>query len=126
MIKIRALFLFVAFVCSSSLAFGGQTGVYIAPKLVYSYHKIDDSKLKLDSNGDVSDFGSLDSKSDSSFGGSFAVGYDLQQNMNIPVRAEIEYALRSESKGKYSNSYYDGADLVKGSGSMNFKVQSLF
>lgn len=124
--KIRALFLFIAFFCFSSLAFGGQTGVYIAPKLIYSYHKIDDSKLKLDSDGNVSDFGSLDSKSDSAFGGSFAVGYDLQQNMNIPIRAEIEYALRSESKGKYSRPYDDGSGLIKGSGSMNFKVQSVF
>lgn len=124
--KNLVVFAFVAFFCSSSLAMADQTGVYIAPKFIYSYQRIDNAELKLDVTGLGSDSGNLDSEKDSSFGGALALGYDFQPNLNAPIRAEIEYAMRSESEGEYSDAYYIDDVLVKESGSMKFDVQSIF
>lgn len=124
--KVCALVLFVAFFCTSAFAIAGQIGVYIAPKFVYSYQRIDNAELKLDITGLGSGSSNLSTEKDSSFGGAFAIGYDFQPNLNAPIRAEIEYAMRSESEGKYSNAYYDGPVLVKESGYMKFDVQSVF
>jgi outer membrane autotransporter protein len=123
--KIYVLFLVACF-CSSSLAIAGETGVYIAPKFIYSYQRIDNAEMKLDVTGLGSDSADLDSEKDSSFGGAFAIGYDFKPTFNAPIRAEIEYAMRSESEGEYSDAYYDGPYLIKESGSMKFDVQSVF
>lgn len=123
--KIYALLL-VAFFYSSSFAVADQTGIYIAPKFIYSYQRIDNAELKLDVTGLGSDSAELDSEKDSSFGGAFAIGYDFQPNLGAPIRAEIEYAMRSESEGDYSDAFYFDEALVKQSGSMKFNVQSVF
>ncbi|MDO9583356.1 MAG: porin family protein [Desulfomicrobium sp.] len=124
--KVCVLLLFVAFVCTSTFAIAGQTGVYIAPKFIYSYQRIDNAELKGSITGIGSESFGLSSDKDSSFGGALAIGYNFQPNYDVPIRTEIEYAMRSESEGKYSDAYYDGPVLVKLSGSMKFDVQSVF
>jgi outer membrane autotransporter protein len=124
--KVCVLVLFVAFFCTSAFAIAGQTGVYIAPKFIYSYQRIDNAEMKLDETGIGSESVGLSSEKDSSFGGAFAIGYDFQQNFGTPIRAEIEYAMRSESEGDFSDAYYIDSFLIKESGSMKFSVQSVF
>jgi outer membrane autotransporter protein len=124
--KVCVLLLFIAFVFSSTFAIAGQTGVYIAPKFIYSYQRIDNAELKGSITGIGSESVGLSSQKDSSFGGALAIGYNFQQNFDLPIRTEIEYAMRSESKGDFSDAYYIGGALIKESGSMKFGVQSVF
>lgn len=124
--KVCVLLLFVAFVFSSTFTIAGQTGVYLAPKFIYSYQRIDNAELKGSITGIGSESVGLSSQKDSSFGGALAIGYNFQPNFGAPVRTEIEYAMRSESEGEYSDAYYDGPVLIQTSGSMNFNVQSVF
>lgn len=112
--------------CSASLAFAEQSGVYLAPKFVYSYQRIDNAEMKVEVEGLGSESDGLDSEKDSSFGGAIAIGYDFNPNFKAPVRLEVEYAMRSESEGEYSYSYYSGPDLYRESGSMKFNIQSVF
>ncbi|MCL2102827.1 MAG: outer membrane beta-barrel protein [Syntrophorhabdaceae bacterium] len=77
-----------------SLALGsGQTGVYIAPKLIYGYQTdYDIGLLGIDFNFE----------GDSVFGGALAVGYDFSNKKNIPLRLELEYALFSKAENEAS------------------------
>jgi len=73
-------------------------GVYIAPKFL----------LGIQDSGQLSRSGTritgpginiemFDQHSQAVFGGALAVGYNFAPKCNIPIRAEIEYALRSNS-----------------------------
>lgn len=124
----KRLFLIVALgiLCSTSFAFAEQTGVYLAPKFVYSYQRIDNAEVKVEVEGLGSDSAGLDSEKDSSFGGAIAIGYDFNPNFKTPVRMEVEYAMRSESEGEYSDAFYIDSDLYRDSGTMKFDIQSVF
>lgn len=123
--KITAVFAFIGFICTSSMAIAEQSGVYISPKFVYSYQRIESAELKFDAPG-YSDSDELKTEKESTFGGALAIGYDFKPNFDVPVRTEIEYAIRSQSEGEYSDSYYIEDNLVKPSGSMEFVIQSVF
>lgn len=116
-----AFFVVVALLCTTSSVFAEQNGVYVAPKFVYSYQRIENADIKVESLSDR-----LKTEKDSTFGGAIAVGYDFKSNFGAPVRAEIEYALRSESEGEYSESYSILGSDVRASGSMKFVVHSVF
>lgn len=111
---------------STSFAFAEQTGAYLAPKFVYSYQRIDNAEMKGEVEGLGSESFGLDSEKDSSFGGALAIGYDFNPNFQVPVRMEIEYAIRSESEGEYSDALYSGPDFYRLSGNMKFNIQSVF
>lgn len=113
--------------CFSAFATAGEySGYYIAPKFLYSYQRIDDASLSVDLTGIGSQSADLDSEKDSSFGGALALGYDFAPNFAVPVRMELEYAMRSQSEGSYSDAFYDGGTLIKESGDMKFDVQTVF
>ena len=123
-----AIFLIGA-VFTANSAFAELMGVYVAPKLFYSLQMTDDSKLEsTDDVGTVTE--DVDDEDDSTFGGALAIGYDFQPNFGVPVRAEVEYALRSQSKAGNSDEYLvddgEGTYLLRGDGSMKFDIQTLF
>ena len=64
---------------------------------------------------------------DSVFGGALAVGYDFYKKIQVPLRAELEYAAFSQAEGKSSEtSYYDDVIFGKGSITQKLGVQTLF
>lgn len=90
-------------------AFAGDSGFYMGLKLLDSYQ----------STGNVSTHGgavhfSPSNHSQNTLGGAIALGYDFYPKGNMPIRAEIEYALRSAV-----NSDYDGKGNL--AGRMNLK-----
>ena len=104
--KIFGLLTLAALLATPALALGaGQVGVYVAPKFVYGYTLLDGMKS-------VNDSGSWakGSKSDNAFGGALALGYDFNKKFQVPLRAELEYAVFSEVSGKnsrWNDFYYD-------------------
>jgi outer membrane autotransporter protein len=124
--KIFALAGILALLLSASVALAEQNGLYVAPKFVYSYQRIDNTELKIDVEGLFSDSQDLDDEKDSAFGGALAFGYDFNPNFQVPVRVELEYAIRSESEGDYSSSFTEDSVLIRESGTFKFVVQSVF
>ncbi len=78
---------------------GSITGLYVAPKFLMS---IQDTG-KVDRSGGVSGFDIAD-HSQFGVGGALAAGFDLWAQHSIPVRTEIEMALRSNSSKEWSTS----------------------
>ncbi len=80
-----------------------QVGVYVAPKFVYGLTQMESIKGYYTDLVDPteSESKSFGSKTDDAFGGSIAVGYDFAPKFNVPLRAELEYAIFSDAKGKY-------------------------
>lgn len=83
----------VAALCLSSVAHAGDSGVYVAPKLLFSHQLLSDRQLE--TTGIDYDF---NDDAENSFNGALAVGYDFKPSWDVPVRAELEYAIRQESK----------------------------
>jgi opacity protein-like surface antigen len=114
----------------SSFASAGNTGLYLAPKLFYSYQVMDDVKREYrDADGPMST--GLSDENDSTFGGGLAVGYDFQPNFDVPVRTEVEYAIRSRSEAddSYSQTIFpENGDpfVLNHQGSMKFHIQTIF
>lgn len=104
-----------------TLAAGEERGVYVAPKFVYG---IETFKMKAQTEEGIG--WSDGAHSDDVFGGALALGYDFSARFNLPLRAELEYALfsRGEREKYFTWTDEDGA----GSGSVKGKidVQSLF
>lgn len=82
-----------------------QTGLYIAPKFVYGLTQIRDHKETVEFSGYGKESIKIGNETDSSFGATFAVGYDFMKGFKVPMRAELEYGILSEveSKGKFSD-----------------------
>ena len=76
----------------------GQLGIYVAPKVIYGLTYMKNVKYQEVYGGPWS--GNLGSHWDSTFGGSLAAGYDLSKKLNVPVRAELEYAVFSKAEAE--------------------------
>lgn len=74
---------------------GWYNGIYIEPKLMYGF-------TDMDVRGNSTGTNVKGSDDDSVFGGGIAFGYDFKKRTNIPIRAEIEYALFSKAKGDFN------------------------
>ena len=98
-----------------------QLGVYVAPKFVYGLTQMDSVKARADVGGDSGSL-RIGDKTDGTFGGSLAIGYDFGKRSGIPMRAELEYAGLSEAEAK--KTFRDGGDrhTVK----QTFNIQTLF
>ncbi|MBG0789169.1 MAG: porin family protein [Desulfovibrionaceae bacterium] len=81
-------------VCASVSAHAGDSGVYVAPKFLYSNQNSSGRVITNSTGADV-DF---DDQSEDTFGGALALGYDFQPRLDIPIRAELEYAYRAPFK----------------------------
>jgi len=102
-------------------------GIYVSPKIIWGITQM--SSVKLDWGGGDTD--RIGSKTDNTFGGSIAIGYDFSRSMGVPVRAELEYAAFSRAKAKKSFAWADegeigGTDVGRGRGEQSFNIQTLF
>ena len=89
----RAILCFVLAACVAlpALAAAEVNGVYIAPRFLVGIQDSGQfSRTRLP--GD-----SFEQYSRAVFGGALAVGYNFAPKYNMPIRAEVEYALRSNS-----------------------------
>ena len=85
-----------------------QTGVYVAPKFVLNiqHAKGEWSTITEGTLGS-------DSKTAARAGGALAVGYDFSKNMNIPVRAELEYGIYGRASKTLGFADEDGSGSIK-------------
>ncbi|MCL1860569.1 MAG: outer membrane beta-barrel protein [Proteobacteria bacterium] len=101
-----------------SLAIADGIGLYIAPKLIDGYARMQDVK-------DVSPSGYVYSKwsdNDSAFGAALTLGYDFHQKFQIPLRADLEYAAFGNVTGKKTWRFPGEKDSYK----QTLKIQTLF
>lgn len=63
----------------------------------------------------------IDSFTQNTIGGGIFVGYDLYPQSDIPIRAEVEYALRTNASQEWDMRGVPGASLQ-----MDYNVQTLF
>ncbi len=95
-------FTFVAGLATSkSMAQSLLEGFYVSGKVFVSQQQnwVDPS-LKLQFSGTSGDITSPSFFSDTSFGAAFAVGYDFYPRLNVPIRMDVEYALRTTAHGQ--------------------------
>jgi len=105
----------------TAYAADGQLGIYVAPKVIYGLTYMKDAKYQEVYHLDYPRWSkSFGSHWDSTFGGSLAVGYDLSKKLNIPVRAELEYAAFTKAEAE--------EDLGSGVGKIrqSNNIQTLF
>ncbi|MCL1824942.1 MAG: outer membrane beta-barrel protein [Betaproteobacteria bacterium] len=101
-----------------SLAIADGIGLYIAPKLIDGYARMQDVK-------DVSPSGDVNRKwsdNDSTFGAALTLGYDFHQKFQIPLRADLEYAAFGNVTGKETWRSFGGKFSYK----QTLKIQTLF
>ena len=102
----KRCFAALALVCALALpgvAKAEGTGMYLAPKFLMS---IQNNYPTLEVGPDSAS----ENYSQFTLGGALALGYDFYSQFGVPVRAEVEYALRGNSEKSWS---YDALD-VKG------------
>ena len=96
-------FLFVAFLALPVLAAAEVHGVYVAPKFLVGIQDSGHlSGVDRDSNGDKI----FKQYNQAVFGGAMAVGYNFAPKFNVPLRTEVEFALRSNARN--SRDLFDG------------------
>lgn len=83
---------------ASAYGDGSIVGLYVAPKFLMS---IKDTG-KVDRSGGVSGFDVAD-HSQFGVGGALAVGYDMWAQHSLPIRTELEMALRTNSSKEWSS-----------------------
>lgn len=88
-------------------------GVYVAPKFVYSYVSTDISGL---GTNDVS-------TDDDVFGVAVALGYDFDVAFDVPIRAELEWNMHSQSEKDHT---YTIAGIGNTDVTNNIGIQSVF
>lgn len=104
------------FCCALCLVLGGiftvtvmageMTGIYVAPKFVYGLTQIKDHKATIDTSWGKQSL-KVGNETKSTFGATFAVGYDFMKNFAVPMRAELEYGIFSEVENKGNYTTYD-------------------
>lgn len=101
-----------------------QLGVYVAPKFIYGLTQMDAVKGHwTDTMTGESGSIRIGNKTDDTFGGSIAVGYDFGKRFGVPIRGEVEYAAfsRAEAKRSYTNEWNEREKLKQ-----TFDIQTLF
>jgi opacity protein-like surface antigen len=90
-----ACLVFAAFLALPALA-AAKVGVYVAPRFL----------VGIQDSGEIKG-GSWAFKqfSETVYGGAVAVGYNFAVKFNVPVRVEVEYALRTNSEGSRDTSF---------------------
>lgn len=101
--RILATLALVVALALPGLAQAEVNGVYFAPKFLMS---IQDTGNISRPYSDMTD----ESYSQFTLGGALAVGYDFYPQQQIPLRAEIEFALRGNSKKSWDSTFVDGPD----------------
>ncbi|MDR3357369.1 MAG: outer membrane beta-barrel protein [Desulfovibrio sp.] len=87
-----------------SLSAAEGTGMYLAPKFLMSFQNTGTMSRSSHLQGS-----GLDSYSQFTLGGGLAAGYDFWPQQMLPLRAEVEFALRGNSEKGWNS---DGAAFV--------------
>lgn len=96
--RFMALFLFMAFLTIPALSQAEGSGLYLAPKFLMSIQDTGTvSRSRAFAGSGVDDYSQF------TLGGAFAVGIDLWPQQMIPLRLEIEGALRGNSEKSWSD-----------------------
>jgi opacity protein-like surface antigen len=109
-----------------------QLGIYVAPKFVYGYARGIDAMVtwaEINKKNGYNETGTFDISGKDTWGGSIALGYDFNKNFDIPVRAEIEYALFSNAESKKTTVSFhpDGTTPnYRDVGKLTVGIQTLF
>ncbi|MDR2745648.1 MAG: outer membrane beta-barrel protein [Desulfovibrio sp.] len=74
---------------------------------------------------DVNVFG-IDQYGQNTVGGGIFVGYDFFPKFDVPIRAEVEYALRTNMNTTWDKSYTDGVNTAKSEIEAQWNLQTLF
>ncbi len=116
--------LFLAMVLTLALsfsAFAADNGFYLGLKFIDSIQSTGDI-----SKGGGTKFFDVDNYSQNTIGGGVFVGYDFYPMHQIPVRAEVEYAIRTNSETEWDSKVIGaipaGAASLKG----QWNLQTLF
>ena len=94
----KRCFAALALICAlalSGVAKAEGTGMYLAPKFLMS---IQNNYPTLE----VGPYGASEDYSQFTLGGALALGYDFYSQFGVPVRAEVEYALRGNSEKSWN------------------------
>ena len=73
-------------------------GFYVAPKFFWSHQTQDNAGTDSDVVVATGLSYKVADKSDDAWGGALALGYDFKAKFGVPIRTELEYAVRSQSK----------------------------
>ena len=113
---------------ATSFAADKQTGVYVAPKFVYGLTQMNSPKASVGVEGLGQSSMGVGSKTDSTFGGSIAIGYDFSKQQGIPLRAELEYAIFSNAKVQksFAGTNGDGGIGTPGTWEYNEKYKQTY
>ena len=97
------LILFAYLFCPATIfAADDKIGVYVAPKLTLALVMMSDVKLYGAGYGGgvLWEKRASGSESSGAFGGGLAAGYDFSRRFDVPVRAELEYSMFSNTEVK--------------------------
>lgn len=108
--RILAVLALVAVLVLPGMAQAEVNGFYFAPKFLMSIQ--DTGSMSRDLPGVTGS--DIDSYSQFTLGGALAIGYDFYPQQQIPLRAEIEFALRGNSETDWDVRTVDGPGSVKG------------
>lgn len=96
--KILATIIMLGALCIPLISQAGETGVYLAPKFLMSIQDTGNiSRPSIMAGSGVDDYSQF------TLGGALAVGYDFWTQQMIPIRLEIEWALRANSEKTWDN-----------------------
>ena len=115
-------FVLAACIALPTVAAAQVHGVYIAPKFLFGIQ--DTGQI---SGGEYSGVKLITQHSQAVFGGALAVGFNFAPKFDIPVRAEFEYALRSNSSHSKNGTHVTKNDEKVGwSSKHSLNITTLF
>ena len=104
-----------------AIAADGQLGIYVVPKIIYGLTYMKDVKYQEVTTYAGPRSSNLGSHWESTFGGSLAAGYDFSKKLNVPVRAELEYAAFSKAEAEVEKEWWGGVTFRQSN-----NIQTLF
>ena len=124
--QLLRLLVLASMLTAPALAFAAEnTGIYVAPKLVFGSTTMDGMKTQWGEGSDPGINSNIGDKDEGSFGGALAVGYDFNRKFMVPIRAELEYSAFTEVEGKRSQGF-SGPFNGRWTAKQTFQVQTLF
>ena len=100
-------FVLAAFFALPALAAAEVNGVYVAPRFLVGIQ--DSGQLSRTNTRWLDGAQMVDQYSQVVFGGALALGYNFGPKFNVPIRAEVEYAMRSNAGNNKDGSSAGGS-----------------
>lgn len=96
--RTTAILSLLLFMLMNSIALAEGTGIYMAPKFLMSIQDTGPFSRSASFGGS-----GVDDYSQFTLGGALALGYDLWPQQMLPLRLEVEFALRGNSEKKWDD-----------------------